>query len=155
MKKLIVLSAPSGAGKTTLCSKLLKDFPELELSISTTTRQPRGQEQNGKEYFFTNKEEFETDIAADRFAEWAVVHENYYGTSKRFIEEVFSRNKNVLLDIDVQGAESLRKTYPNECYSFFIAPPSMKVLEKRLRDRKTDSEPVILKRLENAKLEMQ
>ena len=140
--QLIVISAPSGAGKTTLCQKLLKDFPELVLSISSTTRAPRGSEQNGKEYLFLTPEEFKAQIAASRFAEWAQVHGNYYGTSKDVIERAFDSGKSVLLDIDVQGAESLRQAYPDQCHSIFIAPPSLMVLESRLRARKP-----ILKRL--------
>lgn len=154
MRKLIVISAPSGAGKTTLCKKLLEDFPQLELSISSTTRASRGKEKHGIEYFFLSKEEFEKQIQDSRFAEWAVVHGNYYGTSKDFIEKTFARNKSVLLDIDVQGAESLRKAYPGEAFTVFISPPSLAELEKRLRARKTDSDETIRRRMKNAEQEM-
>ena len=154
MNRLIVISAPSGAGKTTLCHRLLTDIPALELSISTTTRAPRGAEQNGREYWFTSIEEFKKKIEAGRFAEWALVHGNYYGTSKDVIEAVFSRGKSVLLDIDVQGAESLRKAYPSECFSIFISPPSLEILEQRLRARRTDTEDAIAKRMKNSKTEM-
>lgn len=152
--KLIVISAPSGAGKTTLCQKLLQDFPELALSISSTTRAPRGTEQHGKEYYFLTKAEFEAQIAAGRFAEWALVHGNYYGTSKDTIERTFATGKSVLLDIDVQGAASLRKAFPERCHTLFIAPPSLATLESRLRARKTDSEETIQKRVRNAQNEM-
>jgi guanylate kinase len=151
---LIVISAPSGAGKTTLCQRLLQDFSELVLSISSTTRAPRGSEKNGKEYLFLSRPEFENQIQASRFAEWALVHGNYYGTSKDVIEKAFHAGKSVLLDIDVQGAESLRQAYPKECYTVFIAPPSLQTLEERLRARKTDSEETIQKRVRNAKVEM-
>jgi guanylate kinase len=151
---LVVISAPSGAGKTTLCQRLLSDFPDLVLSISCTTRQPRGQEQNGKEYFFLTREEFEKKIQDGRFAEWAQVHGNYYGTSKDVIESSFQQNKSVLLDIDVQGAEQLQKVYPNQCFRIFISPPSLQELEFRLRARGTDSEETIQKRLINAKKEI-
>jgi guanylate kinase len=154
MRKLIVLSAPSGAGKTTLCARLLRDFPELTLSISSTTRKPRGQEQHCKEYFFLSKEEFERQIGEGRFAEWALVHGNYYGTSKDTIERAFASGKSVLLDIDVQGAASLRKAYPTETYTLFVSPPSLEVLEKRLRARGTESEEAIARRLRNAAVEM-
>jgi guanylate kinase len=152
--KLIVISAPSGAGKTTLCQRLLKDFEELTLSISSTTRAPRGTEKHGQEYFFLSKAEFEKQIQAGRFAEWAQVHGNYYGTSKDVIETAFRAGKSVLLDIDVQGAESLRKSFPKECYSIFIAPPSLQTLEKRLRARGTDNEETIRKRVRAASDEM-
>lgn len=154
MPKLIVISAPSGAGKTTLCHRLLKDFSELTLSISSTTRAPRGSEKHGQEYFFVSKPEFESQIEDGRFAEWALVHGNYYGTSKDVIEKAFAAGKSVLLDIDVQGAESLRKSYPKECYTVFIAPPSLQTLEQRLRARQTDSDETIRKRVRNASEEM-
>ncbi|NDD91771.1 guanylate kinase [bacterium] len=151
---LIVISAPSGAGKTTLCGRLLDDFQELRLSISTTTRAPRGQEQHGREYFFTSRDEFESQIAQDHFVEWANVHGNYYGTSKKVIEESLTAGQSVLLDIDVQGAESLKKTFSERCVSIFIAPPSMEELENRLRSRGTDPESSIQRRLQNARQEM-
>lgn len=152
--KLIVISAPSGAGKTTLCQRLLRDFAELTLSISTTTRAPRGTEQHGKEYFFTDRSEFERQIQAGRFAEWAEVHGNYYGTSKQVVEDAFKAGKSVLLDIDVQGAASLRKAFGQRCQTIFVAPPSLQTLEHRLRARKTDSEETIRKRVRNAADEM-
>lgn len=152
--RLIVVAAPSGTGKTTLCSRLLRDIPELILSISTTTRAPRGTEKNGVEYFFVPKAEFQKKIDAGRFAEWAEVHGNYYGTSKDFIEQAFSQGKSLLLDIDVQGAAALKKSYPEETVRIFLAPPSMEELERRLRARGTDSEESIQKRLANAKHEL-
>ncbi len=152
---LIVISAPSGAGKSTLCGKLLEDFPErLALSISTTSRAPRGQEQNGKEYFFTDSQDFQNRIAADEFAEWALVHGNYYGTQKATLERFWSSERHVLLDIDVQGAASLKKLYGDRCFTVFIAPPGMEELERRLRGRGTDSEETIQKRMKNAAGEM-
>jgi guanylate kinase len=152
--RLIVLSAPSGAGKTTLCSRLLADFGQVRLSISTTTRAPRGKEQNGVDYHFVSKQRFEQEIAEGHFAEWALVHGNYYGTSKHTIEEFFVEGYSVLLDIDVQGAASLKKVYDSRCVTIFIAPPSMEVLETRLRSRGTDPEESIQRRMKNAREEM-
>ncbi len=155
MSRLFVVSAPSGAGKTTLCARLLQDLRErLVLSISSTTRAPRGEEQHGREYYFLSREDFRRDIDAGLFAEWADVHDNYYGTSREVIDDAFAEGKHVLLDIDVQGAESLRKAYPRECYTIFISPPSLEVLEQRLRSRATDSEETIQKRVRNARREM-
>ncbi len=153
--QLIVISAPSGTGKTTLCQKLLEDFPSLVLSISSTTRLPRGTEKEGIAYFFLSSEEFQARIAKHLFAEWAQVHGNYYGTSVEFIERIFKSKRSVLLDIDVQGAAQLKKSFPQNCRRIFIAPPDLQELEKRLRARKTDSDTSIKKRLENANQEMQ
>ena len=152
--RLIVVSAPSGAGKTTLCDRLIRDFSQLRLSISSTTRAPRGQEKHGVAYFFLTKEEFQKQIREDRFAEWAEVHGNFYGTSKDFIDSMFKQGHSVLLDIDVQGAASLRHSYPDCCSTVFIAPPSLAVLEARLRARGTETEESIRKRLINAQSEM-
>jgi guanylate kinase len=154
MKRLLVLSAPSGAGKTTLCQRLLRDFPRMRLSISTTTRAPRGQERHGREYFFASREEFEGQIAEGRFAEWARVHDNYYGTSRAVIEESFRDGRIVLLDIDVQGAASLRQAYPGDCFTIFVSPPDLATLEARLRARGTESEDKIRTRVRNAREEM-
>ena len=154
MSKLIVISAPSGTGKTTLCQKLLEEIKTLRLSVSCTTRPPRGKEKHGVEYFFLSKPEFEAKIAENRFAEWALVHDNYYGTSKDFIESCFSQGHSVLLDIDVQGADSLKKEYSHDTFTAFIMPPSMEELEKRLRNRGTDSEQTIQKRMKNAAKEI-
>lgn len=152
---LIVISAPSGAGKSTLCGRLLRDFPgRLKLSISTTSRLPRGSEQNAVEYFFTDNTDFKARIDAGEFAEWALVHGNYYGTQKATIEGFWKAGRHVLLDIDVQGAASLKALYGERCFTVFIAPPSMEELEKRLRGRGTDSEETIQKRMRNAAGEM-
>jgi guanylate kinase len=151
---LFVISAPSGAGKSTLCQKLLADFPNLIPSISSTTRAPRGNEQNGREYFFLSHSDFEKKVKEGQFAEWALVHGNYYGTSKDVIQSAFDSNRSVLLDIDVQGAEQLLQSYPTQSVLIFIAPPSLDVLEARLRARGTDSEATIQKRLKNARTEL-
>lgn len=153
--KLIIVSAPSGAGKSTLCQMLLREFPErFQFSISSTTRPPRGSEKDGREYHFLSKDEFKRGIDAGLFAEWANVHDEYYGTSKVVIEKAFQAGKSVILDIDVQGAESLRKSYPGQYIDIFISPPSLEELESRLRSRGTDEDAVIEKRMRNAKKEM-
>ena len=152
---LIVVSAPSGAGKSTLCTHLLKSLPQrLALSISSTSRLPRGAEKHGEEYLFLTQEEFSQKIDAKDFAEWAQVHGNYYGTAKETIEGFWKKGRHVLLDIDVQGAESLRQAYPDRCFTIFVAPPSIEELERRLRGRGTESEAAIQKRMINARDEM-
>ncbi|MEN9724216.1 MAG: hypothetical protein RJB38_2202 [Pseudomonadota bacterium] len=147
---LFVIAAPSGAGKTSLCERLLRDFPTIELSVSTTTRAPRGQEVHGKAYWFTTREAFESQIHEGKFVEWALVHGNYYGTSKVVIEESLARGVSVLLDIDVQGAEILKQAFSSRCVTIFVAPPNLEELEKRLRNRGTDPEEAIQRRMTNA-----
>ncbi len=152
---LIVVSAPSGAGKSTLCAELLKKHADrLSLSISSTSRNPRGNELHGKEYFFLTRDEFQEKINQGKFVEWAEVHGNYYGTSHETLESFWKNQRHVLLDIDVQGAESLRKTFGSRCFTVFIAPPNLGVLEQRLRGRGTETEEVIQKRMKNALIEM-
>jgi guanylate kinase len=150
---LFILSAPSGAGKTTLRRALLSRLSSLLYSVSYTTRAPREGEQNGEDYYFVPKDEFEAGIDADRWAEWAVVHGNYYGTSAVFLNRKLAAGKDVLLDIDVQGARRLIRRYPDGI-TIFVLPPSLAVLEQRLRSRATDSEATIRLRLKNAKSEM-
>jgi guanylate kinase len=152
--RLIVVSAPSGAGKTTLCQSLLRDFECLTLSISSTTRAPRGDEKDGIAYHFLTQEAFEAKIAQGDFAEWARVHDRLYGTDRQVIEAAFQRSRSVLLDIDVQGAASLKSAFPDRTHDFFIAPPSLAVLEQRLRGRGTESEDSIQRRIRNARAEM-
>jgi len=147
--KIFVISAPSGAGKTTLCTKILAQFPELAYSVSHTTRQPRADEKDGVDYFFITESEFRKRIENNLWAEWAQVHDNLYGTSMKFIEEKIERGKHLLLDIDVQGAKQLKRSFP-EAITIFIMPPSIDVLEKRLKKRKSDSAEVIAKRVANA-----
>ncbi len=154
--KLIVLSAPSGTGKTTLTKMLLDQYSKwIQLSISHTTRKPRGSEINGKEYFFVEESTFKQMISNDEFLEYAhVFNQNYYGTSKKFVEDTLSNGKSVLFDIDVQGAFQLKTKYNDKCLLIFIHPPSMKELERRLRERKTDSEEAIQNRLVTAQKEI-
>ncbi len=148
--RLIILSAPSGAGKTTLCDMLLKDFPSVALSISTTTRKSRPYEKEGVHYHFVTPEVFQQRIDNGEFAVWARVHSNLYGTSKETIEKYLKAGKHVLFDIDVQGAMSLLKHYGDRVLLIFIHPPSMEILEERLRNRKGDSGASIETRLQNA-----
>jgi len=152
-KTPIVVSAPSGGGKSTIINALLSDYEELTFSISTTTRAPRGDEQNGVEYYFSSKDDFLDKIDEKCFFEWAEVHGNYYGTEKKEIDRIWAQGKIPIFDVDVQGAEQLKRELPDALY-IFIIPPSLKVLHKRLTDRKTDSEETIQLRIKNARFEM-
>lgn len=150
---LFVVSAPSGAGKTTLSEKITETVENIYHSVSHTTRHPRPGEIDGKHYHFISKDKFEEMLKMEDFIEWALVHDNYYGTSIRNLDIVEREQKDLLLVIDVQGAEQLRKKYKNGCY-IFILPPSMKVLEERLRKRGVDSKDDIKIRLKTAKEEI-
>ena len=150
---LIVVSAPSGAGKTTLCKALLKHYPDIVYSISTTTRRPRKGEKNGVDYHFMDKERFIEKLNDHCWAEWAQVHDNYYGTSAAFLDQTLDAGRDILLDIDVQGARQIRERYP-DAITVFIMPPSLKVLRERLEKRGTDSRETIEKRMRNAQEEM-
>jgi len=154
MSIVYIVSAPSGSGKSTLVNELFKVVKGLDFSISYTTRPPRGSEQNGKEYFFVSKDEFEAMIAADEFLEYANVFGNYYGTARRFLREAETKGNDLLLDIDVQGAQQIKKRLP-EAVSIFILPPDRDTLEWRLRNRGLDSEAVILRRLDTARREIE
>lgn len=151
---LFVLSAPSGAGKTTLRRAVLARFPEIAYSVSTTTRSPRPGEVSGRDYVFITREEFEAGIREGRWAEWAQVHGNYYGTSARTLQEAAAAGTDVLLDIDVQGARQIRRMFP-ESVTVFIMPPSFEVLAQRLTARGTESPAAIQLRLRNARQEME
>jgi guanylate kinase len=154
MSIVYIVSAPSGSGKSTLVNELFKMVRNLDFSISYTTRPPRGSEQNGKEYFFVSKDEFEAMIAADEFLEHATVFGNYYGTARRFLREAENRSNDLLLDIDVQGASKIKEKIP-EAVSIFILPPDREKLEWRLRNRGLDSEAVIRRRLDTARREIE
>ena len=154
MSIVYIVSAPSGSGKSTLVNELFKMVRNLDFSISYTTRPPRGSEQNGKEYFFVTKDQFETMIAADEFLEYANVFGNYYGTAKRFLREAEARGNDLLLDIDVQGAQQVKTKLP-DAVSIFILPPDRKTLEWRLRSRGQDPEAMIRRRLDNARREIE
>jgi guanylate kinase len=154
MSIVYIVSAPSGSGKSTLVNELFKMVRNLDFSISYTTRDPRGSEQNGKEYFFVSREEFEAMIAADEFLEHAEVFGNYYGTARRFLSEAEARGHDLLLDIDVQGASKIKEKIP-KAVSIFILPPDREKLEWRLRHRGLDSEAVIRRRLDTARREIE
>ena len=147
--RLFIISAPSGAGKSTLCRAVRQRLPDLRYSISHTTRSPRGEEKNGIDYHFITQAAFRKGIRAERWAEWADVHGNYYGTSAEFIDRALGEGCDVLLDIDVQGMEQILKRYPDSV-TIFIMPPSLAVLRQRLQDRGTDSAASISERLDNA-----
>jgi guanylate kinase len=150
---LFVLSAPSGAGKTTLRRAVLARFPDLVYSVSTTTRAPRPGEVGGRDYVFIPRAEFEAGIRDGRWAEWAQVHGNYYGTSARTLREAAAAGTDVLLDIDVQGARQICGLFP-ESVTVFIMPPSFEVLADRLTRRGTDGPEAMQVRLRNARHEM-
>ncbi len=153
--KAIVLVAPSGAGKGTLINKLQTDFPEFKLSVSSTTRGPREGEEHGVHYYFLTKDNFQAKIDCGDFIEWAQVHDNFYGTSRDFIDECIENGDVVLLDIDVQGTDNVKRLFKDDSYAVFVAPPSYEILEERLRGRGTDSDEVINVRLKNARSEME
>ena len=146
---LIVVSGFSGAGKGTLMKKLMQDYDNYALSISATTRQPRVGEEDGREYFFRTKEEFEKMIARDELIEYARYVENYYGTPKQYVMEQLEAGKDVILEIEQQGAFAVKKAVP-EAILIFLTPPTIEELERRLRNRKTESDDVIASRLAQA-----
>jgi guanylate kinase len=149
MTTVFIISAPSGSGKTTLVSRLLASLPGLMFSVSCTTRKPRGDEVDGRSYRFVSRPDFEAMIARGEFLEWAEVFGNYYGTHRGILEEAQAQGKDLVLDIDVQGARQLRSRIP-EAVSVFILAPSRQILEQRLRARGEDREDVIERRLRDA-----
>lgn len=154
MGKLIVVTGPSGVGKGTLLRKLLQRYPDrLTFSISATTRSPRSGEEHGREYWFWARTEFESQIAEGGFLEWAEYAGNLYGTPRQPIEQAIAKGQIMILEIELKGARQVAQSFPS-ARRIFIAPPSMAVLEARLRDRSTDSEAQIAKRLSHAQLEM-
>jgi len=152
---LLVLSGPSGCGKSSLVNEILKEEKEVYFSISTTTREIREGEQEGINYFYVSKEEFQKGIENEEFLEWAKVHGNYYGTSIKPVKKALSEGKLVIFDIDVQGHEIVKKKFPLLTTSVFITTPTIKELENRLIKRATDDTATIQKRLINAKKEIQ
>lgn len=149
----IILTAPSGAGKTTLSRAVIKLHPEIHYSISITSRPPRPNEQDGVDYHFLPVAEFEKMLEGGELIEWAMVHDNYYGTPRRQVQDRLDDGTDVIMDIDTVGARAIKKLYP-QAASIFVLPPSLEELARRLVGRATDSEEVIKKRLNQAKLEM-
>lgn len=161
---LLVISAPSGAGKSSLCNRLIEKFPTMIYSISCTTRAPRGSEQNGVHYHFLSEENFRARIVNGEFLEHALVHGNYYGTLRQTVVDALTQGLDIIMDIDVQGAQQIRNAcaamsdedvIKKSFVDIFIAPPSMEELRRRLCGRSTDSAEVIEKRMRNAREEMQ
>ena len=149
MTTVFIISAPSGSGKSTLVNELMRRSPGLRFSVSYTTRAPRGSEQNGLDYFFVTREDFESRIAQGEFLEWAEVFGNYYGTHISELGRAANEGVDLVLDIDVQGARQLKSKLP-AAVAIFILAPSRQILEQRLRSRSQDSEPVIERRLREA-----
>jgi guanylate kinase len=151
--KIIAVSAPSGGGKTSVVKQVLRDFPEIVFSVSVTTRPKRKNEVDGVDYFFVDDKEFERRIKNNEFIEWERFYDYYYGTLKSFVDDNISAGKSVLFEVDVKGALSLKKIYPDS-HLIYIDPPSFEELVKRLKNRKTESEDDLQKRIDRAKMEL-
>lgn len=153
--KLVIISAPSGAGKTTIVKHLLESGLNLSFSVSATTREPRGSEKNGEDYFFLSVPEFKRRIANDEFVEWEEVYKDlFYGTLKSEMERIWNNKKHVLFDVDAQGGINLKKKFGTDAIAIFIMPPSVEELENRLIKRATDTTEKIRIRVEKAREEM-
>lgn len=153
--KIIIITAPSGAGKTSITRYLLNKYPLLSFSISAATRQPRGEEKDGIDYYFISAAEFQQKIAANAFAEWEMVYEGkYYGTLKSELERIWEQGKTPVLDIDVKGAIHIQQQYPNQTLSLFIQPPSVDILRERLQSRGTETPESIETRVSKAAYEI-
>lgn len=151
--KLFAFSAPSGAGKTTIVRSILKAYPEFVFSVSATTRKKRNEEINGKDYFFLTEDEFKKKIEDNEFVEWERFYDYYYGTLKSFVEDNLEKGKSVVFEIDVKGALSIKRLYP-DAVLIFIAPPSLEDLIARLKNRQTETEVDFKKRIERAEMEL-
>ena len=153
MSKVFVVSAPSGAGKTTIVRNVLSRLPEVEFSVSATTRERRSFEVDGVDYFFLSEDEFNKKIEAEEFVEWETFYGYYYGTLKSYINSRLDNGKSVLLEVDVKGALKIKQEYP-DAIMVFILPPSIDELKRRLINRKTESDSDLQKRFERAKMEI-
>jgi len=154
-KSLIVLSAPSGGGKTTIAKHLLSTFPMIKFSVSATTRQKRDNEMNGKDYYFLSKEEFTEKIKNKELVEYEEIYGNYYGTLNSEIQEAIKNDKILLFDVDVKGAISIKNAYPEEALLIFLMPPDIETLKQRLRDRKTETDEQFEKRIDRVRMELE
>lgn len=153
--KLFAFASPSGGGKTSIIKPLLKKYPEIEFSVSATTRGMRPGEVHGKDYFFLGKQEFESLIAEGGFVEHEFFFDNHYGTLKREVDRALKAGHSMVFDVDVKGALSIRRMYPDESVLIFIVPPNLEVLEQRLRNRGTEDEQKVRTRLQRAAMEME
>ena len=151
---LIVISAPSGAGKSTIARAVLKAFPQIMFSISATTRPPRATERHGREYYFLSIEEFEQTIHSGGLVEWEQIYGDYYGTLRSEIERAFAARSVMLFDIDVKGGLSIKRQFPDQAVLIFIEPPSVEVLKERLLRRRTESPEVLARRMERVPMEL-
>ncbi len=154
-QKLLVISAPSGSGKTTIARAILARHPELQFSVSATTRARRPNEIDGKDYFFLTPDAFKAKVAAGLLVEWEEIYGNYYGTLKSEIDRALAAGRPMIFDIDVKGALSIRREYPSQTLLIFVRPPSTEILLQRLKDRKTENPETIRKRLERVPMELE
>lgn len=155
MGKLVIFSAPSGSGKTTIVRELLKRFDCFEFSISATSRKPRGEERDGVDYYFLSNDEFRARVGRDEFVEWEEVYAGTcYGTLRSEVERIWAKGNVILFDVDVMGGIKLKRLFGDDACSVFIMPPSVEELERRLRGRGTDAEEVIRKRIDKAEFEL-
>lgn len=155
MGKVIIFSAPSGSGKTTIVKQLLERYPQLEFSISATSRAPRGEERNGVDYYFLSQEEFERAVAEDRFVEWEEVYKGTcYGTLRSEVERIWQKNHVIVFDVDVLGGINLKRIFGEKACSIFIMPPSVEELHRRLVSRGTDAPEAIERRVAKARFEL-
>ena len=150
---LIVLSGPSGVGKGTILSALMDNYDDIHYSISATTRESRVGEEDGKDYYFMSENKFKSLVEKDEFLEWAQVHDNYYGTPKKYVEENLDKGEDVILEIDIQGAQQIKEKFPQGVF-IFLLPPSLEELKSRIHHRGTETEEAIQTRMKNAKKEM-